>query len=345
VGVKLGEIVAKKELTIEQLAALAKGKPLAVDAFNTIYQFLSIIRQPDGTPLMDKKGKITSHLSGLFYRNINLIDAGIRLIYVFDGKPPSFKSQTAAERAEFRKEAREKWEEAKEAGELEEARKFAQAATVVTDEMIEESKKLLQAMAIPVVQAPSEGEAQAAHLASRGDAWAVVSQDFDSLLFGAPRLVRNLNVTGKRKLPGKQVYVDVSPEMIELEKSLKELGITREQLVLVALLTGTDYNPGGIARYGPKTALKFVLEHKTLSDVLKNIEWPPDFPPAKEIYNFFLKPDVTSKYSLKVGKFDAERLKQILVDEHDFSAERVENALKRLEGVEQKKTQKTLGNF
>lgn len=344
-GVKLGDIVPKQELAIEAIAAKAAGKALAVDAFNTIYQFLSIIRQADGTPLMDSKGRVTSHLSGLFYRNLNLMEAGIKVIYVFDGAPPAFKSETAVERREIRKAARERWAAAKEAGELAEAKKFAQAATELNDEMLEESKRLLVAMGIPVVQAPSEGEAQAAHMTARKDCWAVVSQDLDALLFGAPRLVRNLNITGKRKLPGKQQYIEISPELIELEKTLKSLGLKREQLVLIGLLAGTDYNPGGVERFGPKTALKFVKEHKTLKTLLKNIAWPPEFPPADEIYDFFMKPPATSKYSLKAAPLDRAKVSKILVDEHDFSAERVENALKKLETAAEKKKQKTLGSF
>lgn len=344
VGVKLSDIVPKQQTTIEAIAAAAKGKPLAVDAFNTIFQFLSIIRQPDGTPLMDSKGRVTSHISGLFYRNLNLIEAGIKLIYVFDGARPRFKAGVATERREIRAEAAEKWAAAKAAGNLEEARKFAQAASEITDDMIEESKRLLQAMGIPVVQAPSEGEAQAASIAARGDAWAVVSQDFDALLFGAPRLIRNLNITGRRKIPGKPIYREVVPELIESEKILKSLGISREQMILIGLLVGTDYNPGGVARFGAKTALKFVSEHKTLDEALKNIEW--SFPvAAAELYDFFIEPPVTKKYSLKAMAPDKPALRKILVNEHDFSEERVENAFKRFEELENKKKQKTLGGW
>lgn len=339
-GVQLGPLIQPKEITIQYLS----GKNVGVDALNWIFQFLSIIRQPDGTPLMDKKGRVTSHISGLFYRNLNLIEAGIKLIYVFDGPKPHFKSETTAKRREIRAEAKEKWLEAKEKGKIEEARKYAQAATEITDEMIEESKRLLQAMAIPVVQAPSEGDAQLAHMAIKGDLDYVASQDWDMLLFGAPRLIRNLNITGKRKVPGKEEYREISPEMIELDKTLKSLGIKQEQLILIGILSGTDYNPGGIERFGPKTSLKFVLEHKTLENVLKNVQWPFAVP-AKEIYDFFSKPPATDKYSLKIKGIDKEAIRKILVKGHDFSEERVENAFKRLEELEQKKKQKTLGSW
>ncbi|OYT32620.1 flap endonuclease-1 [Archaeoglobales archaeon ex4484_92] len=221
------------------------GRKVAIDAFNAIYQFLSTIRQRDGTPLMDSKGRITSHLSGLFYRTINLMEAGIKPAYVFDGKPPEFKKKELEKRAEAREEALEKWEMALARGELEEAKKYAQRASKVNEILIEDAKKLLELMGIPWVQAPSEGEAQAAYMASKGDVWTSASQDYDSLLFGTPKLVRNLTITGRRKLPGKDIYIEVRPELILLEDVLKELKLTREKLIELAILVGTDYNPGG----------------------------------------------------------------------------------------------------
>src|SRR3989344_9396763 len=211
-GVDLGDLIQKQEIELEDL----RGRKIAIDALNAIYQFLSIIRQPDGTPLMDSHGNITSHLSGIFYRTTRLMEMGILPCYVFDGEPPKLKAQTVAERKEIRKEAEEKWKEAQKKGDLIEARKYAQAASKVTEPMLEESKKLLTAMGIPVVQAPSEGEAQAAFMCQQGDFYAAGSQDFDSLLFGAPRVLRNITITGKRKIPRKNVYIEVKPEMIDL---------------------------------------------------------------------------------------------------------------------------------
>ncbi|NPA86720.1 MAG: flap endonuclease-1, partial [Candidatus Diapherotrites archaeon] len=222
-GVPLGPVIPKREVELSELST----KFLAVDAYNTLYQFISVIRQPDGTPLMDSKGRITSHLSGLFYRTIKLLENGIRVAYVFDGVPPEFKKRELEERAEKREEAERKWEEALRRGDIEEARKYATQASRLEKQMVEDAKRLLDAMGIPYVQAPSEGEAQAAYMAAKGDVWASASQDYDSLLFGTPRLVRNLAITGKRKLPGRKVYVDVKPEVIELQEVLKSLGIDR----------------------------------------------------------------------------------------------------------------------
>ncbi len=338
-GVKISEIVPKREIKIEDLA----HKVLAVDAFNAIYQFLSIIRQADGTPLKDSKGRITSHLSGLFYRNVNLLEKGLKLVYVFDGEKPTFKEKTIEERERIRQEAAQKWKEALEAGDLEEARKYAQAAVSLDEEMVKESKELLQAMGIAVVQAPSEGEAQAAHLVRKGQAYASVSQDMDSLLFGSPRLVRNLNITGKRKVPGKPYYKEVHPELIELEEVLNTLKISREELIIMGILIGTDYNPEGVKGIGPKKALQLVKTYRTLDRILIHVKWEHDVDPHA-IFEFFMNPPVED-VEIEFPQLDKEKIIKILVDEHEFSQERVENALAKLEEAEKAKAQKTLFSF
>ncbi len=337
-GVKISEIVPKEEISIEFLA----NKTIAVDALNTLYQFLSIIRQYDGTPLKDSHGNITSHLSGIFYRSVNLLSVGVRLVYVFDGRAPEFKRATEEERRAIRTEAYEKWQEALEKGDIEQAKKHAQAALKITDEMISESKELLSALGVPIVQAPSEGEAQAAYMAKKGDVYAVASSDMDSLLFGAPRLVRNLNITGKRKIPGTGAYRDIEPEVIHLDKVLKELNLTHDQLITLGILVGTDYNPGGVKGIGPKKALKIVQEHPDFEDAMKTVKW--EFPISHgEIRAFFLKPPVTDEYSLVPGAPDIEKVKKILYECHEFSPERVENTFKKLLDLGEKKKQRTLG--
>jgi flap endonuclease-1 len=338
-GVQIGTIIPKKEIELESLA----GKKIAIDAYNALFQFLSIIRDKmTGEPLKDSKGRITSHLSGLFYRTINLIEAGIKPIYVFDGKPPEFKKVTLEKREEMKKEAEEKMKEALEKGE--EAIKYAQATARVTDEIVNDAKKLLELMGIPVVQAPSEGEMQAAYIAKKGDAYASASQDYDSLLVGSPRLVRNLNITGKRKLPNKEVYVEIKPELIELEEVLRTLGITREQLIIIGILVGTDYNPEGIEGIGPKKALKLVKEKKSLNEILKEIEWKFDVD-SQEIYNFFLNPPVTDDYKLEWKQPNEEGIIKFMVEEHDFSEERVKNGIEKLKQAFLKSQQKSLGSW
>jgi len=338
-GVQIGTIVPKKEIELESLT----GKRIAIDAYNALYQFLSIIRDKmTGEPLKDSKGRITSHLSGLFYRTINFVEAGIKPIYVFDGEPPAFKKVTLKMREEMKEEAEEKMKEALEKGE--EAIKYAQATARVTNEIVEDAKKLLELMGIPIVQAPSEGEVQAAYLAKKGDAYASASQDYDSLLVGSPRLIRNLNITGKRKLPNREVYVEIKPELIELEDILKTLGISREQLIIIGILVGTDYNPEGVEGIGPKKALKLVKEKKTLEFVLKEVEWNFDVS-AEEIYNFFLNPPVTDDYKLEWKQPNEEGIIKFMVEEHDFSDERVRNGIEKLKQAFSKSQQRSLGSW
>ena len=321
-GVKLGGLVSKEEISLEEMA----GKKVAIDAYNALYQFLSIIRdRKTGEPLKDSKGRITSHLSGLFYRTANLIENGIKPAYVFDGEPPSFKKNTIEEREKFRKEARKKWERAIEMGE--EAIKYAQAASFLTEEMVESSKKLLKLMGVPFIQAKSEGEAQCAYMCIKGDVDMVGSQDYDSLLFGAPLLVRNLSITGRRKLPGKDVYIEIKPEIVSLEKTLRSLGIDRKKLIALALLIGTDYN-SGVEGIGPKKALSLVKDARRPEEVFEKVEWNDEVDP-KTLMNFFISPPVKEKYELE-WKEPGEKLIDFMVVEHDFSEERVRKVVERI---------------
>ena len=320
-GVELGDIFHREKIEMKELS----GRWIAIDAFNTLYQFLSIIRQPDGTPLMDKEGRTTSHLSGILYRMTNLFEAGAKVAFVFDGEPPTFKKDTLQERAKTRATAEYMWERAKEEGVS--GFKYAQASSRLSEEMIADSKRLLDAMGVPVVQAPSEGEAQAAYMTRRGDVDMAGSQDYDSLLFGAPKVVRNMTITGKRKLPGKNVYVDVQPETIYLKEELGRLKIDRKQLIEIGILCGTDYN-SGLKRVGAKTALKLIRKHGDLESALKaNGE---NIKNCEEIRNFFLCPPVTDDYDVKMGKPDSEKIMTFLCDERDFSQERVKKATERL---------------
>lgn len=324
-GVQLGDIVTRQKFELAQL----RGKVIAIDALNSLYQFLSIIRQRDGELLRDSRGRITSHLSGLFYRTANLVEAGIRPVYVFDGAPPVLKTLTVRERRTAREKAEREWRRALEEGKVEEARKFAQRAGRLDNTMIKQAQVLLGHMGVPWVQAPGEGEAQAAHLVRRGDAWAAASQDFDSLLFGSQKLIRNLAITGRRKLPGKDVYVEVHPEVIELDSVLKELGISREQLVDIGILIGTDYNEG-IKGIGPKKALELVKREGSIERIAK-MELGKKFEvDPLEVREIFLKPNVTDEYELEWGEPDPDGIKRFLCDEHDFSEDRVQSGIDRL---------------
>src|SRR5208282_2840134 len=199
----------------------------------------------------DSKGRVTSHLSGLFYRNINLMELGIKLVYVFDGAPPELKAEEISRRRKVREEARKHYTEAVAVGDMPSARKYAEMSTTIRSDMIGESKQLLEAMGIPWYDAPSEGEAQASVMAKEGTVDGVASQDHDSLLFGAPLLVRNVTISGKRRLPSKNIMIDIEPETISLSETLESLKFTRAQLIDLGILLGTDFNPDGFRGIGP----------------------------------------------------------------------------------------------
>ena len=338
-GVNLRSIVPKTQVKLEDLS----GKIIAVDAYNALYQFLSIIRQPNGTPLKDNTGKVTSHLSGLLYRTSNLVELGIKPIYVFDGTPPVLKREEIQRRQQLKVEAAVHYEKAIARGDTVKARMFAQATTSLRDYMKEDAHRLLDLMGLPWVQAPSEGEAQAAHMARRKDADYCASQDYDSLLFGAPMLLRNVTVSGRRKLPSKNIYIDVVPEIVVLDSVLKECGITYDQLIDVGILIGTDFNPDGIKGLGPKTALKLVKEHGTLKNALphiKNAEFPH---PPEKIREIFLHPKVSDAYTLEWKEPNVEGILDFLVREKDFSEVRVRKAVEKMqEGTKQLKGKTTL---
>jgi flap endonuclease-1 len=199
-------------------------------------------------------------------------------------------------------------------------------------------------MGIPSFRAPSEGEAQLATMAMEGDIWASASQDWDTLLFNSPRLIRNLTITGRKKLPKKSVYIKIKPEIIELEATLKNLEITREQLIAIGLLIGTDYNPG-VKGVGPKNALRIVKEYKTIDRILENVDWQEDVN-IKEVFNLFLNPLVNRNYEIKWREPNIDKLIELLVEEHDFSQKRVEKFGKTLdESFSKPKKDKTLEGY
>jgi flap endonuclease-1 len=327
-GVALRDIIAdyKKPVAWEALAGIA-----AVDAHNALYQFLSIIRQPDGTPLMDSHGRITSHLSGILFRTLNFIEMGIRSVYVFDGEPPHFKQTTIETRRGQRMAAKERWQQAIAKGDDKEAYKQARSAARIDSFVLESSQQLLELLGIPFLQAPNEGEAQAAFMVQQGNVQYSVSQDYDSLLFGSPVLARNLTVSGKRKLRGRTI--SINPERIVLKEVLSGLSLSREQLVEIALLVGTDFNEG-VYGIGAKTALKIVKKGEFEATLHKH---QPDFDPVP-IIEFFLHPPVKTDYQLRWNPPDREGIRHMLCDQFDFSPERIESAMEKLAVTSGQKT-------
>ncbi|MBT4166344.1 flap endonuclease-1 [archaeon] len=350
-GLQIGDIISKKELKFEDL----KGKTIAVDAFNSIYQFLTTIRQPDGTPLKDSNGNVTSHISGLFYRNIKLILEGVKLIYVFDGEAPDLKSATRESRRAIREVAKAKYEKAVAEEDIEGMGKYARSEVSLDDEKIKESKELLEAMGIAVVQAPGEGEAQASFMASGGLAYAVSSQDYDCLMFKAPLLIQNLSLARSRKtISG---YKEIFPQVIVLSKVLEELEINQEQLICLGILCGTDYNPGGVKGLGPKKSLKIVREFKECVEIFRALSEDENFEKLrassdsfdddgelsfdwKEVYDEIAEPNV-EEVEVEFPKLNEEKLKEILT-KYEFSEKRIDTQLEKLEVLKDRAKQRTL---
>ena len=326
-GVLLTPIVVKDAIGLADL----RGKRLAVDANGELYQFLALIRLPDGTPLKDSQGRITSHLSGLFYRTTRLVaEFGLQMVFVFDGRPPLEKKAEIERRRAVRTRYEAEAAEARRAGDLAQAYSKSTMTSRLTPEMIADAKELLRLMGLPVVQAPSEAEAQAAHMARRGSVWAVASKDYDALLAGTPRLVRFLTISGREFLPSQGTFRPITPELIDLQRMLDALGITRPQLIDLGLLVGTDFHPG-VKGIGPKKALSLVRRYGAIEQMPSAIRdaFGADLDRLRQIY---LVPDARDDYAVESGRCDVEGVVRFLCDEHAFGRDRVTAALERAFG-------------
>ncbi len=342
-GIAITDLLKTKEISFENL----KNKKLAIDTFNMLYQFLSTIRQRDGSLLTDSNGNVTSHLVGLFARTTNLMEKGLKLAFVFDGEAPDLKQEERERRKAAKQEAQRKYEQAVDEEDLGAMKKYASRTSVLTSEMIDEAKELITALGLPVIQAASEGEAQASYMVKKADVYAIVSQDVDSLLFGAPLLVRNLSISGKRKKVNSLSYISAKPELIDLGENLNILGIDRDQLIALAMLVGTDYNKGGIKGIGPKNALKIVKQYnKDFDSMFKEVKWDDFFSLEwKEIYYLIKKMKVSDDYKLEWKDIDEKKIFELLVEKHEFSRERVEKGLSKLLKNQKSREQKGLKDF
>ncbi len=330
-------LIQKQEMTLDDL----RGKSFAVDGFIVLHEFLALIRDRTGKPLTDEHGNVTSHLVGLAFRTTRLIsDYDMKLVFVFDGKPPALKSEELVNRREARRKAEEEYQAAVDRGDLKEAFSKAVMTGRLTTQGLEDTKRLLDLLGIPWVQAPSEGEAQAAYMVQRGDVWAANSKDYDSMLFGAPRLVRFLSISGQEWLPSKDRARKVLPELIDLDRFLGYNGITRQQLIDMGILIGTDFNTG-IKGIGPKTALKLIKKHGRLEELPTDImEKLPNT--IDQIRDLYLNPDVTDDYSVEGGKLQEEALDDFLCGEKNFSTRRVQILINRMRA---KAAQKSLEDY
>jgi flap endonuclease-1 len=342
-GVALKELITKKELNIKDL----KDKILVIDAYNNLYQYITSIRQRDGSLLTDSKGNVTSHLVGLFSRTTKLMKKGLKLVFVFDGEPPELKKNERQRRKEIKIDAQKKYEKAVEKEDTEMMRKYAARTSKLTENMVKEAKELISALGLPIVQAPSEGEAQAAYMVKKKDAYAVISQDYDSFIYGATRVIQNLNISGRKKSKNTLSYERIKPELIMIGDIINELGIDQEQLVILSILVGTDYNKGGIKGIGPKTALKLVKQYgKDFDDLFKENGWSNNFDfPWTDVFYTIKNMQTTDDYILEWKTINEEKLKEILIEKHDFSETRVESVIKDFKNEKEKMQQKDLGDF
>jgi flap endonuclease-1 len=329
-GVAIGSLIedCKKKIELSDF----KGKKFGFDAYNMLFQFVTTIRGIDGEPLKNENGEITSHYSGIFYRISNVLSFGIKPIFVYDGKSHELKAKTKQERRERRELAKEKLEKAIAEEDLENINKLSRQAATIDNKIIEESKELLNAMGVPCFTAPGEAEAQISFMTSIGQTDYSVSQDYDCFLFGSPNLIKNIGVSGKRKVPFKKVYVDVYPYILESERIFSKLNITREKLIWMSLLIGTDFNDK-VEGVGPKTALKLVRENSSFEDIIiqlkeKNKEINFDY---KEIMDIFLKPDIEKSPIYEKPIFDRQKIEHILIDKANFDEKRIKNYLNEFE--------------
>uniref|UniRef100_A0A7E4USN8 Flap endonuclease 1 n=1 Tax=Panagrellus redivivus TaxID=6233 RepID=A0A7E4USN8_PANRE len=301
------------------------GRKIAIDASMSLYQFLIAIRQ-DGANLQDESGETTSHLNGMFYRTIRMMEHGIKPVYVFDGKPPELKSGELEKRSEKRAEAEKQLNEAVEKGDTESINKFNRRLVRVTQQQNEDAKKLLRIMGVPVVDAPCEAEAQCAELVKAGKVYATATEDMDALTFGSNVLVRHLTFSEAKKVPIKE---------FNLEKILKDLGFSMDQFIDLCIMLGCDYCPS-IRGVGPKKAFELLTNFGTIESVLENIDLDK-YPPPEDwqfaaARNLFQSPDVTpgSTVELKWAEPDEAALIEFMCKEKGFAEDRVKSALQRL---------------
>ncbi len=334
-GVNLKPLISPEKTSFEKLT----GKVLAFDANNMLYQFLALIRTSKGELFKDSQGRVTSHLNGLIFRLTKFLDYNIKPVLVFDGPPLKLKMETLKKRRKQREKAEKEWLEALKEEDYFKAWSKAVQTSTLTKQMVKETKELLTYMGIPFVQAPSDAEAQAAYMASRKQVYASCSRDYDSILFGSPRLLRYLTFTGKKYLRTKKSWYRLTPEKIELKKILKELKITRQQLVDIALLVGTDFNEG-VRRIGPKKAYLLVKKYGGIKELIESgkISFKGDVDALRKI---FLEPKVIDCV-ITWHKPDRENLISFLCEERNFKEERVETVIKRLNSFFETQKQLTI---
>lgn len=321
--------------------SLLRGKVIAIDALPAIYQMLAVIRDERGFFLRDSRGRITSHLVGLFNRTVRLLEEGVIPVFVFDGPPHPLRRKTLAQRREERERWWSEFVRAVEEGRRDEAVKLGKRAMIATREIVQSARRLLELMGAPVIQAPHDAEAQCAYIVKQGDAWCAATRDWDAFLFGCPRVLMHFKLSVSPSDWPK-------PRLYELEEFVRRSGITREMLVEIAILLGTDLNPGGVKGVGIKTALHLVRSFGTVERMIRagRVKWIWEDVTPEQIRRYFLEPPVLTRYDLRWREPDEDALIEFLVEEHDFNRERVLRRLTALKrALRNLSRQSSLENF
>lgn len=318
------------------------GRKIAIDASMSIYQFLIVVGRTGMETLTNEAGEVTSHLQGMFSRTIRLLEAGIKPVYVFDGAPPELKKQELAKRYAKRADATEDLAEAVETGDKEGIEKYSKRTVKVTRQHNEDCKRLLRLMGVPVIEAPSEAEAECASLCKSGKVYAVASEDMDSLTFGAPRFLRHLMDPSSKKIPVME---------FDIAKVLEELELTMDQFIDLCILSGCDYCDS-IRGIGGLTALKLIRQHGSIENMLENINKEryqiPENWPYQEARTLFKEPIVSppdDQPELKWSAPDEEGLVTFLVNENGFNNDRVVKAIEKIKAAKNKSSQGRLESF
>ncbi|XP_057656698.1 flap endonuclease 1 [Diorhabda carinulata] len=316
------------------------GRKVAIDASMCLYQFLIAVRA-EGAQLTSSDGETTSHLLGTFHRTIRLIENGLKPVYVFDGKPPEMKSGELSKRQEKRVEAQKALDKATETGDAADVDKFNRRLVKVTKQHAVEVKELLKIMGVPYIDAPCEAEAQCAAMVKAGLVYATATEDMDALTFGSKVLLRHLTFSEARKMPIQEIHLD---------KVLEGLQLKQEEFIDLCILLGCDYTDS-IRGIGPKRAIELIQKHKSIENIIKNIDKEKYVVPENWNYegarDLFRNPEVSEvpETELKWSEPNEEKLIKFLCGDKNFSEDRVRNGCKKLMKARGNSTQSRLDGF
>ncbi|MFC7021452.1 MULTISPECIES: flap endonuclease-1 [Haloarcula] len=293
------------------------GSVVAVDAHNWLYRYLTTTVKFTGDgKYTTADGEEVANLIGVVQGLPKFFEHDLTPVFVFDGAVTDLKDDEVQKRREQRERYEAELEAAREAGDAVRAAKLDSRTQRLTATIVETTRDLLDLLDVPVVDAPAEGEGQAAYMARKGDVDYAGTEDYDALLFGAPFTLRQLTSSG-------------DPELMDFEATLERHDLTWEQLVDAAILMGTDFNEG-VAGIGPKTAVKTLHEHGDLYGVLEARGEHIDH--ADRIRDLFLDPAVTDDYSVRTDLDpDVDAARRFVTEEWEVDADEVARGFERIE--------------